>query len=200
MQRHGVGLCGPAPCAMLFFMSDPWSDPPGGGQPPPPPGGGAPPPPPPGAPDPPPPPPSAPPPPPPPPTPSWSAPPPPPPSTPSYSAPPPPPPFGGTPGVAPGTSYGPTPAYTGPTSGTGQKTNILAIVSLCTGILALLTCSGCGILSIAALVTGVLGRNQIKESNGLEQGDGMALAGLITGAVGLALGLGAVIISVAAGS
>lgn len=173
-------------------MSDPWSNPPGGGeQPPPPPGGGAPPPPPP------PPPPGGSPPPPPPPPPSWSAPPPPPPTTPSYTAPP-PPSYGGTPGAGPGTGYGPTPAYTGPAAGSGQKTNVLAIVSLVTGILAVLTCGGCGVLSIGAIVCGVLGRNQIKASNGLEQGDGMALAGLITGAVGLVLGLGWLILSVAA--
>ena len=179
-------------------MSDPWSDPPGGGQPPPPPGGGGTPPtPPPGASDPPPPP-APPPPPPPPPTPSWSAPPPPPPTTPSWSAPP-PPPFGGTPGVSPGTGYGPTPAYTGPTSGSGQKTNVLAIVSLVSGILALLTCGGCFVVSIAAIVTGVMGRNQIRDSNGLEKGDGLALGGLITGGVGLVLGLGVLIISLAAG-
>ncbi len=76
---------------------------------------------------------------------------------------------------------------------------MLAIVALVTGILSVLTCGGCGVLSIAAIVTGVLGRSQIKASNGLEQGDGMALAGLITGAVGLALGAGWLIISLAAG-
>ncbi len=32
-----------------------------------------------------------------------------------------------------------------------------------------------------------MGRNQIKASNGLEKGDGMALAGVILGAVGLIL-------------
>jgi len=63
-------------------------------------------------------------------------------------------------------------------------------VALVTGILGLLTCGFCGPASIAAVVTGVMGRNQIKESNGLEQGDGLALAGLITGAVGVLLGVG----------
>lgn len=61
---------------------------------------------------------------------------------------------------------------------------MLAIVSLVTGILGIPFCL-CGVFSIAALVTGILGRNQIKASNGLEQGDGMALAGIITGAAGL---------------
>ncbi|MEO5678317.1 MAG: DUF4190 domain-containing protein, partial [Acidimicrobiales bacterium] len=126
------------------------------------------------------------------------APPPPPPSTPSYSAPPPPPPgYSPTPGVGPSMSYGPTPAYTGAPAGSGQKTNVLASVSLVAGILSVLTCGGCGVVAIGAIVTGILGRNQIKASNGLEQGDGMALAGLITGAIGLVLGLGWLVLSIA---
>jgi len=67
--------------------------------------------------------------------------------------------------------------------GTGQKTNTLAIVALVTGILGIC----CGFLAIAGVVTGVMGRNQIKASNGLEKGDGMALAGIILGAIGLVL-------------
>lgn len=172
---------------MLSAMSDPWSNPPGGGQqPPPPPGGGGTPPPPP---PPPPPPGSVPPPPPPPPsqppsTPSWSAPPPPPPSTPSYSAPP-PPSYGATPGAPGGGGYQSTPAYTGPAAGGGQKTNTLAIVSLVTSIIGVC----CGFLSIAGIVCGVLARNQIKASNGLESGDGLALAGIIIGGVTLVLSI-----------
>lgn len=154
-------------------MSDPWSNPPGDGEQPPPP--------------PPPPPPPLPPPPavpPPPPTPTWSAPPPPPPPppTPSWSAPP-PPGYGATPGVGPGTSYGPTPAYSGVAAGAVQKTNTLAIVSLVASIVGVC----CGFLSIAGIVCGVIGRNQIKASNGLEKGDGMALAGIIVGSVTLLL-------------
>jgi hypothetical protein len=85
----------------------------------------------------------------------------------------------------------------GPAAGSGSKTNVLAIVSLVTGILGILTCSCLGVLSIAAIVTGILGRNQIKASNGLEQGDGMAMAGLITGAVGLLLGIGVLALNIA---
>ena len=66
---------------------------------------------------------------------------------------------------------------------------MLAIVSLVTGILGVPFCL-CSVLPIAAIVTGVLGRNQIRESNGLEQGDGMALAGLILGAVSLVVAVG----------
>ena len=71
----------------------------------------------------------------------------------------------------------------GPAAGGGQKTNTLAIVSLVTAILGLC----CGFLSIAGIVCGVLARNQIKASNGLESGDGLALAGIIVGAVTLGL-------------
>jgi hypothetical protein len=49
-------------------------------------------------------------------------------------------------------------------------------------------------------VCGILGRNQIKASNGLETGDGLALGGLITGAIGLAFGLGWTILSIASGA
>lgn len=173
-------------------MSDPWSTPPGGDPPPPPEGGAIPPPPPP---PPPPSPPPTPPPPPPgvtPPPPSWSAPPPPPPTTPSYTAPP-PPGYGATPGAGP-TGYGPTPAYIGPANASGQKTNVLAIVSLIAGVLGLC----CGISAIGAIVCGILAKNQIKQSNGLEKGDGLALAGIITGGVGIFLGLVWLLFSIAA--
>ena len=70
-------------------------------------------------------------------------------------------------------------------------------MALVTGILGVLFCGVCGIPSIAAIVCGILGRNQIRASNGLEKGDGMALAGIITGAVGILMGLGWVILSVA---
>ncbi len=92
--------------------------------------------------------------------------------------------------------YGPTPAYAGPGIGSAQKTNTLAIVSLVTGIMSIPLCF-CGVLSIAAVVTGILGRNQIRASNGLEQGEGMALAGLITGSVGLVLLAGWIIFQIA---
>jgi len=58
-------------------------------------------------------------------------------------------------------------------------------VALVTGILGLC----CGILSIAGIITGVIGRNQIKASNGLEKGDGLALGGIIAGAATLLLNI-----------
>jgi hypothetical protein len=54
--------------------------------------------------------------------------------------------------------------------------------SLCTGIVFLIG-------SIAAVVTGHIGRSQIKQGGNLEGGEGMALTGLILGWVGVAINL-----------
>jgi hypothetical protein len=59
----------------------------------------------------------------------------------------------------------------------------MAIVSLVLGILGLLLFFG--IASIPAVITGHIARKQIKERG--EDGDGMALAGLILGWIGTAL-------------
>jgi hypothetical protein len=81
----------------------------------------------------------------------------------------------GTPGYGYGYSYGP------PT----PRTNGLAIASLVCSIVSL----GCGgiVLSIPAVVMGHLARRSIRDSGGTEQGDGMALAGLIIGYIVSAL-------------
>lgn len=66
--------------------------------------------------------------------------------------------------------YG-TPAYQAPT------TNGMAIAALVCGCLGFVTC----ISGIVAIVLGHMARKQIRESGGTQQGDGMALAGLILG-------------------
>lgn len=68
-----------------------------------------------------------------------------------------------------------------------SKTNGMAITSLVLGILSIPAdlCYGSGILfGIAAIIVGFVARKQIKESQGTQSGDGLALAGIITGAVG----------------
>jgi hypothetical protein len=68
----------------------------------------------------------------------------------------------------------------------GGKTNGLSITSLVLGIvsLPLSFCYGAGALfGMAALVTGFIARRQIKESGGVQEGNGMALAGMITGGI-----------------
>lgn len=100
---------------------------------------------------------------------------------PNYGTPPPPPPGGGGYG---GGEYGGG-QYGG--AAEPQQTSVMAIVSLVTGILGI-CCSGWFILSIAALIVGFLGRKEIRESGGRKKGDGLALAGIILGAIGIALG------------
>ena len=91
----------------------------------------------------------------------------------------PPPPPGQQP-PPPGYGYG---------QGYGQqppKNSVMAISSLVLGILGFLCC-GCGLLSIAAIVLGVLGKKEIAESNGTKTGAGMAQAGFILGILGIAI-------------
>ena len=72
--------------------------------------------------------------------------------------------------------------------GVPQKTSPLAIVSLVLGIVGI-CCSQVFVLGIGAIVTGFIGRNQINQSGGQLKGGGMALAGMILGALGVVLGL-----------
>lgn len=51
-----------------------------------------------------------------------------------------------------------------------------------------------GIPAVLAIIFGFIARSQIKRSNGAERGGGMALAGIIVGFAGIALGVALVII------
>jgi hypothetical protein len=78
-----------------------------------------------------------------------------------------------------------------------SKTNGMAITSLILGILSIPAdfCYGSGIIfGIAAIIMGFIARKQIKESQGTQSGDGLALTGIITGAVGGLLVGGAICI------
>lgn len=73
-----------------------------------------------------------------------------------------------------------------------SSTNGLAIASLVLGIIAIpmVFCYYIGVLpGIAALVLGLVARNQIKASGGTQGGGGLALAGVITGGIGVGLGV-----------
>lgn len=100
------------------------------------------------------------------------------------------------PGAYPGQSYAPAQNYGSGYQVTGYApTNGLAIASLVCGLVQFL---GFWIVSgIPAIIMGHIARRQIKLSG--EQGDGMALAGLILGYIGLVLGIIFVIIVVAVG-
>lgn len=89
--------------------------------------------------------------------------------------PPPPPPPGG--------NYG-QPAYGAPAP---RQTSGKAIASLVTGLVGLITlCCGFFVISsIVGVVLGVLARRDIRASNGTLGGGGMALTGIISGAVGI---------------
>jgi hypothetical protein len=66
------------------------------------------------------------------------------------------------------------------------KTNTLAIISLVLGILSLplFFCYGVGLLvGIPAFILGLVARNQINNSGGTETGSGLAIAGIILGAI-----------------
>ena len=62
------------------------------------------------------------------------------------------------------------------------ETSPLAIVSIVFGILGLFIFG-----SLIAIICGHIARSQIRDSNGELGGDGLALAGLITGYLGIAL-------------
>jgi len=119
-------------------------------------------------------------------------------------SPPPPPPYG----QAPGPSFPGTPA-----SGMGygyapmpypavRATNGKAVGALVTGIISLVLSACCwgGLLGLVAIPLGVVARSEVKRSFGYQQGEGLALAGIITGAIGLALTVVFVVASIGLGT
>ena len=71
----------------------------------------------------------------------------------------------------------------------GNKDQTLSIISLVLGIAGLTVCCGAVIPSVAAIITGVMARGKAKNNPNQYGGDGMALAGIITGIVGILGGL-----------
>ena len=97
-----------------------------------------------------------------------------PPAAPAYQPPPP-----AAPGAAPAyqqqpAPYGQQPYSQQPYGAPTEKYNVLAIVSLVTGIL---------FISLVAIITGHLALSQINKSQ--EKGRGLAIAGLVLGYVGI---------------
>lgn len=105
------------------------------------------------------------------------------------------------PAPAPAPSYGPPGAgsYGYPPAGAPygypptSKNNGLAIASLVCSFFFWIY----GVGAILAIVFGFIARSQIKQSNGTQQGGGMALAGIIIGFVGIVIGIVVVIVVVA---
>jgi hypothetical protein len=94
--------------------------------------------------------------------------------------------------------------YPPPSYGSGQdpygqpaQTSGKATTSLVLGIASLvLFCIGF-ILGIPAIIVGLRARKEIRTSQGRVGGDGLALGGIITGAIGTLLGLGALALVIA---
>ena len=66
-----------------------------------------------------------------------------------------------------------------------RQTNTLAVVSLVASILAWLGLFGIG--GIIGIITGTIARREIRASNGAQDGDGIALTGIILGGVNVVL-------------
>ncbi len=77
----------------------------------------------------------------------------------------------------------------------GPAFNPLAIVSMILGILSIPGCC-CWILSgpfaAAAIVLGVIAMNKIRNNPQSWKGDGMAIAGIVTGGIGVLLSVAAI--------
>lgn len=104
------------------------------------------------------------------------------------SYPPEPPPPGPGYGAGYGPGYGPgQPPYGPMVAPTSSK----ATASLVIGVASLMLswCCGLGIAGIVAIVLGVKARREIAASGGRLKGDGIALSGIVTGAIAIVLGL-----------
>jgi hypothetical protein len=89
--------------------------------------------------------------------------------------------------------------------GAPPRTNGKATAALWSGIgsIVLTLCCGLGVLGVVPIVLGVKARAEIRATGGQQEGDGMALAGIITGAVAIVLSIlfiAAIVISIVSGT
>jgi Domain of unknown function (DUF4190) len=70
----------------------------------------------------------------------------------------------------------------------------LAIASMVCGIVGLLLCYFNGLAALPAVICGHMALRQIRNASVLMSGRGMAIAGLVTGYLGLAIQLGVIIV------
>ncbi len=106
---------------------------------------------------------------------------------------PPPPPGGGAPVPPP-----PPPVGGAPGGGSQQGNNGLAIASLVVGLVSYLCCAFGFVPGAAAIILGVVAKNQIKQTG--QNGNGMATAGIVLGAIAAVLGIVWLIFSLVSGS
>ena len=114
-----------------------------------------------------------------------------------------PPPAGGPPAGgfgSPPPAGGPAPygAPPGPSAAGPKKNSTLAVVSLVTGILAVLPCCNLYIMWLVAIITGFMAKSEIKKNPNLT-GNGMATAGIVLGALGFLIIIGLTILQLATG-
>ena len=81
-----------------------------------------------------------------------------------------------------------------PPTGTGGQNKTLAIVSLVAGILGVTICCGFLIPSLVALITGFMARGKANSNPSEYGGAGLAMAGIITGVIGLLGGVAVLIL------
>jgi predicted acyltransferase len=91
--------------------------------------------------------------------------------------------------------YGPGAPMGGPMQ-PGGKMNVLSLLSLISGAVSLPACfCSCflpllsAVPAVAAIVMGIIGMNQVRQSQGQEKGGPMAIIGIVCGALGLVLAL-----------
>lgn len=77
-------------------------------------------------------------------------------------------------------------------------TNTKATAAMVTGVssLVLSWCCGLGVLGLVAVFLGVRARTEIRLSAGTQSGDGLAIAGIVTGALATVVGLLVVVLVV----
>ncbi|MCU1468608.1 MAG: hypothetical protein JWM72_4536 [Actinomycetia bacterium] len=108
----------------------------------------------------------------------------------------PPPPIGAPGSYPPPAAYGQYPVYP-PPGLAPASTNGLATAALVLGAVGWIPC---GIGSLVAIVLGFIARTQIRESQGRQGGDGLALAGIILGFIGVGIWLLLLILGATMGS
>ena len=91
----------------------------------------------------------------------------------------------------------PPPPYGPPPSEPPAKRSTLALVSLICGVVGMIATCLCGLgvaVGIAGIVTGFLARREIARSDGRVSGAGLALGGIITGALSVLILLAALLL------
>lgn len=100
-----------------------------------------------------------------------------------------------------GSGYGVAPGYGYPMYAPGPRNETMAILSLVFSLVAWPLCFGYGIgivASVAGLVLGILAKRKIRDSSGMLTGDGMAIAGIVIGAVNIVAFFAAIVLFILA--